>query len=285
MRGGDKEERGWFVQKRKREREREENERSESNTVFGCGRASRKIDKIDKIAVRCSRLNCQLVLSIHWTIRIQDAGSSGGARNSVGKRTRDANASYDASWMKKIPDCCVQNLILPQYIMIYTIFFIMFSFIVRYHKKICNCINLTVTTLWCKVAIIRRAKEFQDKELFVAENVTSLNDFMIENTDSADSQTNSTFQHSAVKVSGFGKFLTSFFTRLFLETEPSVYFGKARLGDAGTRRWKRGAPSFVICLRSGVVVYRRKMYLFEMKCASSEWLLDRLSCVPRSDVN
>ena len=139
-------------------------------------------------------------------------------------------------------------------------------------KNLSDCINLIVTALWCKVTTIGRAKEFQDKEPFVAENVAILNDFIIENTDSANSQTNSTFQRRAVKVSGFGKFLTSFFTRLFLETEPSVYSGKARLGDAGTRRWKRGAPSFVICLRSGVVVYRRKMYLFEMKCASSKWL-------------
>lgn len=46
-----------------------------------------------------------------------------------------------------------------------------------------------------------------------------------------------------------------------------------------------GTPSFVICLRPGVAVYRRKMYLFEMKCASGKWLLDRLSCVPRGDVN
>jgi len=148
----------------------------------------------------------------------------------------------------------------------------MFFLLYDITKKINNCINLTVTTLWCKLTTIGRAKEFQDKELFVAENVATLNDFIIENIDSANSQTNSTFQRRAVKVSGFGKFLTSFFTRLFLETEPSVYSGKARLGDAGTRRWKRGAPSFVICLRSGMVVYRRKMYLFEMKCASSKWL-------------
>lgn len=81
----------------------------------------------------------------------------------------------------------------------------------------------------------RRAKEFQEKKLFVAENVAALNDFIIEDTDSADSQTNPTFQRSPVEVSGFGKFLTSFFTRLFLGNEPSVYSGKVRLGDAGTR--------------------------------------------------
>lgn len=63
--------------------------------------------------------------------------------------------------------------------------------------------------------------------------MAALNDFIIEDTDSADSQTNSMFQRSAMEVSGFGKFLTSFFTRLFLRS--GVYSGKVRLGDAGTR--------------------------------------------------
>lgn len=34
-----------------------------------------------------------------------------------------------------------------------------------------------------------RTNEFQDKKLSVAENVAALNDFIIEDTDSADSQT------------------------------------------------------------------------------------------------
>jgi len=72
----------------------------------------------------------------------------------------------------------------------------MFFLLYDITKKINNCINLTVTTFWCKLTTIGRAKEFQDKELFVAENVATLNDFIIENIDSANSQT----QRSSVEL-------------------------------------------------------------------------------------
>jgi len=83
-------------------------------------------------------------------------------------------------------------------------------------QRIINCINCNLNSV--QSYNYRRAKEFQDRKLFVAENVAVLNDFIIEDTDSADSQMNPTFRRSAVEVSGFGKFLTSFFTRLFLRT-------------------------------------------------------------------
>lgn len=80
----------------------------------------------------------------------------------------------------------------------------------------------------------------------------------------------------------FNELLRSSFPR----DRTGVYSGKVRLGDAGTRRWKRGVPSFVICFCLDTAVYQRKMYLlFEMKCARSEWPLDRLSRVPHGDVN
>lgn len=61
--------------------------------------------------------------------------------------------------------------------------------------KISNCINLPVTTLRCKVAITD-VRKFQDKKIFVAKSVAALNDFIIEDTDSADFQTNPTYQRS-----------------------------------------------------------------------------------------
>lgn len=80
----------------------------------------------------------------------------------------------------------------------------------------------------------------------------------------------------------FNELLRSSFPR----NRTGVYSGKVRLDDAGICRWKRGVPWFVICFRPDTAVHWRKMYLpFGMKCTRSEWLLDRLSCVPRGDVN
>lgn len=96
-----------------KERKREENERSESNTFFECGRASRKIDKIDKIAR--PRFDARGWI-VNWFRRFiersgfrNESGSSAGTpRNSVRERRerlvtyrwRILNA-YDASWMEK----------------------------------------------------------------------------------------------------------------------------------------------------------------------------------------
>lgn len=71
---------------------RDENERSASNTVFERGRASRKIDKIDKIArprFDARELNCQLVPSIHRA----DDRDAGRDRGNVLQEERRA-ASY-----------------------------------------------------------------------------------------------------------------------------------------------------------------------------------------------
>jgi hypothetical protein len=50
--------------------------------------------------------------------------------------------------------------------------------------------------------------------------VAASDDFIIEDLDSADSQTNPAGRAATVAVSGFGKFLTSFFARLFPDAGP-----------------------------------------------------------------
>lgn len=88
-------------------------------------------------------------------------------------------------------------------------------------RYFCNRVYSIVTELRRKVTTAEACEKFSIEKLSIAaENVAVLNDFIIEDFDSADCQTNSTFRlHSAAKVSGFGKFLTSFFARLFLGTE------------------------------------------------------------------
>lgn len=81
-------------------------------------------------------------------------------------------------------------------------------------KCLCNRINSIVIELHCEVTIVGVQKSC---EKFFYCKKFGLNDFIIEDLDSADFQTNPTQRRG--KVSGFGKFLTSFFARLFAGTE------------------------------------------------------------------
>lgn len=92
-----------------------------------------------------------------------------------------------------------------------------------------------------------------------------LNDFIIEDLDSADCQTKPA-RGVPILQCRESIWLWKVFNELLRSSFPwnrtGVYSGKVRLDDAGTRRWKRGVPSFVICFRPDTAVSPAKNVSF-----------------------
>lgn len=143
-----------------------------------------------------------------------------------------------------------------------------------------NRVHSIVTELRCKVTTAEVCEKFSIEKLSIAaENVAVLNDFIIEDLSELPNEVGVPIPQCRESI-WLWKVFNELLRSSFPQGRTGVYSGKVRLGDAGTRRWKRGVPSFVICFCPDTAIYQRKMYLlFEIKCAKSEWPIVCLACL------